>query len=100
MDDITKKALRERTELFIKSINLAVVCDLASSYNGNRPCSIFSDPLTDSYNICYPVVFGSTAGGTANEKWIVRIPLEPCVELVDEKLENEVAVMRFVMIGR
>ena len=94
MDDIVKRSVEKKTELFIQSIHPDVVCTLASSYNKGRPCSIFSEPKRGSYNICYPIVFESMAGGVADQKWIVRIPLEPRVELVDEKLENEVAVMR------
>jgi hypothetical protein len=96
MDDIIKKLIEEKTELFIKSIHPVAVCTLASSYNGGRPCSIVSDPMRGSYNICYPVVFKSTVEGVPDQTWMVRIPLEPRVELVDEKLENEVAVMRLV----
>jgi hypothetical protein len=100
MDDIIKGSVEKNTEEFIKSIHSDVVCALASSYNKGRPCSILSEPKRGSYNICYPIVFKPMADGSVDQKWVVRIPLEPRVKLVDEKLENEVAVMRFVHFAR
>ncbi|KAI9768151.1 MAG: hypothetical protein M1839_004178 [Geoglossum umbratile] len=96
MDDLVKKSVRKKTDLFIKSISSTTVCNIASSYNDQRPCRIFSEPTKGSYNICYPVAFMTTGG---IQKWVVRIPLEPRVGFVDEKLENEVAVMRSVLVG-
>ncbi|RDL30802.1 uncharacterized protein BP5553_10147 [Venustampulla echinocandica] len=93
VDAIVEKSIDEQTELFINSIDPATVCSIASSHNNGASCTLISNPLRGSFNICYPVIFGPDGNG---QKWIVRIPLVPRVALVDEKLESEVAVMNFV----
>lgn len=94
VDAILKKSVDEQTELFINSINPATVCTIASSHNSGASCTLISEPLRGSFNICYPVAFSPDGCG---QKWIVRIPLVPRVALVDEKLESEVAVMKCVI---
>jgi hypothetical protein len=93
MNAAVKQRVKIARERFINSIDLSIVCQLASSYNDGEPCHVFQEPMAGSYNICYPVLFSSQSDSKM-KKWIVRIPLPPCVAFVDEKLESEIATMR------
>ncbi|KAK0721847.1 hypothetical protein B0T26DRAFT_700441 [Lasiosphaeria miniovina] len=73
---------------FIDSIDPDAVCSLASLHNSSKNCRMFRDAASGSYNVCYFVEFDD---GT---QWVVRIPLEPCISNVWDKVQSEVATIR------
>ncbi|KAK3379043.1 kinase-like domain-containing protein [Lasiosphaeria ovina] len=75
---------------FIDSIDLNAVCSLASLHNSSKNCRMFRDAASGSYNVCYFVEFDD---GT---QWVVRIPLEPCISNVWDKVQSEVATIRYL----
>lgn len=79
---------------FIASISEDEVCRLASLYHAGDTCTFFAPPVRGSYNICYLVQFHSIIGNGGGEKWVVRIPLSPCLAFGDSKLESEIATMQ------
>ena len=82
---VQSRVYRER-DRFIASIREEDVCRLASSYRNNDPCAYFEKPTCGSYNMCYLVQFGD------GEKWVVRVPLAPCLAFGGRsKLESEIA---------
>lgn len=84
---------RER-ERFSASIRDEAVCSLAASYHNGDACEFFKAPIRGSYNICYFVQFYSLIDG-AGDKWVVRVPLAPCLAFGSRsKLESEVATMQ------
>ncbi|KAM4063675.1 phosphotransferase enzyme family protein [Hirsutella rhossiliensis] len=87
---LTSEQLKTREEEFISSIDRDAVCALASRYNHQKPCRIINS-ARGSFNVCFFVHFYTT--GT---KWVVRIPIEPAIYNVWEKLQSEVATMRYI----
>lgn len=77
---------------FIDSIDEKSVCRLASRYNNSKPCQIFQDSMLGAFNICCFVEFPED-----NTRWVVRIPIEPYIYNVWQKLQSEVATMRCVI---
>ncbi|GAB1317840.1 hypothetical protein MFIFM68171_08050 [Madurella fahalii] len=84
----TAKQIEEGLKAFIDSIDPDAVCKLASLHNSSKACRIFRDPANGSYNVCYFVEFED---GT---KWVVRIPLEPYISNIWDKVQSEVATIR------
>lgn len=84
----TAEQIEEDLKAFIDSIDPSAVCRLASRHNSSKTCRIFRDPANGSYNVCYFVEF---EGGT---QWVVRIPLEPSISNVWDKVQSEVATIR------
>lgn len=78
-----------KVKAFIDSIDPIAVCGLASRHNNSKPCRIFQDAASGSYNVCFFVEFVDE-----NTKWVVRIPLEPSIHNVWDKIQSEVATMR------
>jgi len=70
------------------------VCRLAASrHNGDLP-HFFQPPTRGSYNMCYFVRFGTGVEGEG-DKWVVRVPLDPCLAFGGKsKLESEIATMK------
>jgi hypothetical protein len=64
------------------------VCTLASSYNDEKPCRIVNS-ARGGFNMCYYVEFLDSS-----TTWAVRIPIEPAVYSVWDKLQSEVAATR------
>ncbi|KAK0621928.1 phosphotransferase enzyme family-domain-containing protein [Bombardia bombarda] len=121
-DRIVQARVHKNRQDFIESINEDDICRLASSYHGGDPCSFFKPPDRGSYNSCYFVEFGGSAGigigrsrgddvtgsngssdGFNNSKkrggdrWVVRVPLSPYLAMpAYDKLESEVAVMQLI----
>ncbi|OAA63396.1 phosphotransferase enzyme family protein [Niveomyces insectorum RCEF 264] len=83
--DRSKKACAE----FIQAIQPEEILQLASSYHDNEPCKIFRPPAHGSFNVCFFVAF-------EKDHWVVRLPIPSSVFWVDEKLEAEVATMKYV----
>ncbi|RYO89569.1 hypothetical protein DL764_008558 [Monosporascus ibericus] len=84
----TAEEKEHKLKAFINSIDPDAVCSLASRYNSSKPCRIFQDAANGSYNVCFVVEFD------ANTKWIVRIPSEPSIHNVWDKVQSEVATMQ------
>jgi len=78
----TSEQIENRLKLFIASINPDAVRKLASQHDSSKTCRMFRDPVNGSYNVCYFVEFED---GT---KWVVRIPLEPSVFNVWDKVQS------------
>ena len=85
---LTDEQIEEGVKAFIDSIDTNDVCKLASQHNSSKTCRIFRDAAHGSYNVCYFVEFED---GT---KWVVRIPLEPYIANVWDKIQSEVATVR------
>jgi hypothetical protein len=78
---------RERdTNEFIASIDIDAICSLASRQNGGLPCSIRCR-RQGSFNVCFVIDF---ADGTTQ---LVRLPIEPAVQNVWDKVRSEVCTM-------
>ncbi|KAF8866939.1 hypothetical protein BDZ45DRAFT_667604 [Acephala macrosclerotiorum] len=90
-DEIVDHRVREERERFIRAVDQEAICLLASSYHNGEPCSIFMKCSHGSYNLCIYVSFSPSG-----DRWVVRIPITPCLAFVDEKLAQEIAAMRCV----
>lgn len=85
---LTPEQRDDKEESFIASIDRSAVCALASSYNDEKPCRIMNS-VQGGFNMCFFIKFRN--GITT---WVVRIPIEPAVRSVWDKLQSEVATMR------
>jgi hypothetical protein len=91
---IQTRVHRERDQ-FIATICEDNVCRLASCYHNGELCSFFREPARGSYNICYFVHFPSHSSDEDTEKWVVRVPLAPCLAYGgSSKLESEIATIQ------
>ncbi|KAI8943968.1 phosphotransferase enzyme family protein [Xylaria longipes] len=87
-DLIAKTRIHKERDAFVATIGERQVCNLASSYRRGDRCHSFKEPVRGSYNICFFVEFDD------GEKWVVRIPLAPCLAFgAKSKLESEIATM-------
>jgi hypothetical protein len=86
----TAEQIEEDEKTFIDSIDPGAICRLASLYNGSKTCRIFRNAAHGSYNVCYFVEFEDGV------RWVVRIPLEPSIANVWDKVQSEVATIRWV----
>jgi hypothetical protein len=85
----TAEQLDHEKNTFIDSIDQDAVCALASqNYNGN-PCEIFGT-ANGSYNACFFVRFP-----VDNTRWTVRVPIEPAIHKVWDKVQSEVTTMKY-----
>ncbi len=119
-DEIVRHRVRAARDFFIDSIDPAAVCRLASSYHNDDSCALFKPAKRGSFNVCFFVEFSPPIGrhvaavseserasgvsdGTASseggdckcDRWVVRIAITPHLAFVDEKLQTEVATMRY-----
>lgn len=79
------------TKQFIDSISRQSVCHLVSRHTGGQTCSVIEDKLAyGSFNVCFFVRLDSDAS-----ERIVRIPMGPVVVSAWEKLQSEVATIRY-----
>lgn len=85
----TDEQHRIRKKAFIDSIDRNAVCSLASRYNNSKPCRIFQDATNGSFNVCFFVEFVGE-----DTRWVVRLPIEPAIHNVWDKVQSEVATMR------
>jgi hypothetical protein len=85
---LTAEQIEEGLKVFIDFIDPNDVCKLASQHNSSKACRIFREPANGSYNVCYFVEFEDST------KWVVRIPLVPCISNVWDKVQSEVATIR------
>ncbi len=86
----TAEQVEKALNAFIDSIDPNAVCRLASQHNSSKTCRMFQDPANGSCNVCYCVEFED---GT---QWVVRIPLEPSISNVWDKVQSEVDTIRWV----
>ncbi|KAJ9130438.1 Aminoglycoside 3'-phosphotransferase/choline kinase domain protein [Pleurostoma richardsiae] len=91
---VEEKVVLER-EAFIASIDRDAIRDLASSYHNGDECTIFR-MRHGSFNVCFFVEFDPPPHGRRRDKWVVRIPFPGRVPWVDEKIDSEVATMKYV----
>ncbi|KAF4626308.1 hypothetical protein G7Y89_g11853 [Cudoniella acicularis] len=93
---VQARIYRDRDQ-FIASIRDDDVCRLAALYHNGDTCTFFKPPSRGSYNICYFVQFQSSCIERDGDKWVVRVPLAPCLAFGGRsKLESEVATMQLV----
>ena len=93
-DSIVQSRVHRERDQFIASIHEDDVCRLASSHHNGDHCTFFQSPRRGSYNICYFVHFLSNSSEDV-EKWVVRVPLGPCLAHGSRsKLESEIATMQ------
>ncbi|KAF7857309.1 hypothetical protein EAF04_009550 [Stromatinia cepivora] len=96
-DRIVQSRVHRERDQFIATICEDDVCRLASSYHDGDLCSFFKSLVRGSYNICYFVHFTSNNSNEDVEKWVVRVPLAPCLAYGgNTKLESEIATMQLV----
>lgn len=83
------KAVKDAADAFIESLQTSAVEALASRHNHGKPCKV-SHRLHRSFNVCYFVEFEDGLS------WTVRIPITPRLHSPWEKLQSEVATLRYV----
>ncbi|KAJ4854610.1 phosphotransferase enzyme family domain-containing protein [Trichoderma breve] len=88
--DATEDQVNEAKRTFIESLDLHAICDLASRYNNGKSCRVVSKK-NGSFNVCFFVEFDHDGS-----KWTVRIPIEAAQNSAWEKLESEVATIRYL----
>lgn len=109
-DRIVQSRVHRERDQFIAAIHEDDICRLASSHHNGDPCKFFKPPSRGSYNICYfvqflshgPDIVADTGSGNGKhfrdayvEKWVVRVPLAPCLAFGGRnKLESEIATMQ------
>ncbi|KAG8425780.1 hypothetical protein J3459_009700 [Metarhizium acridum] len=81
---------------FITSIDEREILKLASSYHNNEPCQIFQPVKHGSFNVCFFVQFSTPASDGVPERWVVRLPIPESIPWIDEKIDVEVATMKYV----
>lgn len=88
---------RARTR-FIESIDRDAIPELASSHHQNVSCRFFKPLRHGGFNVCFFVEFESPDSLSSKDRWVVRVPIpgRTPVAWIDEKLEVEVATMKYV----
>lgn len=86
--DVTasKKAKQE----FMASLSRDAIRKLASRYNEYKPCEIFGE-ANGSFNACFFVLFPDDGA-----RWVVRVPIEIEFQQPWEKLQSEVATVKYL----
>lgn len=89
---LTWEQTNAQIEEFIDSISEEAICDLASRYRGQGPCTVVGRDR-GSFNVCFFVRF-DTDTDHDHARWVVRVPLEPVVVDSWAKTQSEVATLR------
>lgn len=84
---LTDQQRKLKSDEFIESIDTDAIRALASKYNGGLPCSIRCR-RQGSFNVCFILDFPD---GTTR---LVRLPIEPAVHDVWDKVRSEVYTMQ------
>lgn len=84
---LTDQQRKLRGDEFINSIDTNAICALASKHNGGLSCSIRCR-RQGSFNVCFILDFPD---GTTR---LVRLPIEPAVHDVWDKVRSEVYTMQ------
>lgn len=85
---LTCEQIDDKVHNFITSISEDAICRLASRHNGGQPCRVVGRDK-GSFNICFFIRFENGI------KWTIRVPIEPVVEDAWNKVQSEVATMRY-----
>ena len=94
-DGVVQARVHHDRDCFIASIHDEDICRLAASHHNGDTCTFFKPPTRGSYNICYFVQFPSASIEGDGDRWVVRVPLAPCLAFGGKsKLESEVATMQ------
>ncbi|PNY23580.1 Aminoglycoside phosphotransferase [Tolypocladium capitatum] len=80
-----------RREAYIKSIEIADVCKLASNNNMMKVCHEFRQHEHGSFNVCFFLEFPSDG-----KKWVVRFPIGPVLHGAWRKLQSEISTMEYI----
>ncbi|KAL6361100.1 hypothetical protein LRP88_04562 [Fusarium phalaenopsidis] len=83
----TKEQDTQVKNTFIESLDLDAVCALASRYNDGKPSQVV-DSKNGSFNACFFVRFGQDG-----PEWVVRVPIEPILDNLWDKVLSEVATI-------
>ncbi|KAH7157741.1 hypothetical protein B0J13DRAFT_581780 [Dactylonectria estremocensis] len=89
---ILKTEVEREIERFVESINTNAICRLASSYHGGVPCQKSRVPKHGCFNVCIFVVFNTSPP----DRWVVRIALPALAAWIDERIETQLANMKYV----
>lgn len=84
---LTYQQRKLRSDEFVNSIDTDAIRALASKYNGGLSC-IIRRRCQGSFNVCYILDFPN---GTTR---LVRLPIEPVVHELWDKVRSEVYTMR------
>ncbi|KAF5020347.1 hypothetical protein F66182_7630 [Fusarium sp. NRRL 66182] len=97
MRDLIAEAKAQAAEkAFVTSIDERDILDLASLYHDNKPCQVFQPSKQGSYNVCFFVQFAAPSTGGSPDRCVVRIPIPEQIPWIDEKIDVEVATMKYV----
>ncbi|KAH6973808.1 hypothetical protein BKA56DRAFT_645862 [Ilyonectria sp. MPI-CAGE-AT-0026] len=89
---ILKDKAKKNRQRFIDSLDTEAICRLALSYRGGIPCTTFGSPKHGSFNVCVFVEFEISP----SKRWAVRMPIPTRAAWIDEKIETELATMKYV----
>ncbi|KAM5349986.1 hypothetical protein ACJ41O_006491 [Fusarium nematophilum] len=81
---------------FVKSVDEKSILRLASLYHSDEPCKIFRPTEYGSYNACFFVEFIGPSSIGRFDRWVVRIPIPARVPWINEKLDAEIATMKYI----
>ncbi|GAB0132414.1 hypothetical protein EsDP_00000852 [Epichloe bromicola] len=97
MRDLIVEAKAEAAlQRFITSIDESEILKLASSYHDNDPCQMFQPIKHGSFNVCFFVQFATPSSEGVPDRWVVRIPIPDQIPWIDEKIDVEIATMKYV----
>ncbi|OAA60585.1 Aminoglycoside phosphotransferase [Niveomyces insectorum RCEF 264] len=89
----TAEQLDAAKKSFISAIDPDAVCRLASRHHPTaRPCRVFSETASGSFNACFFVEFDDAQ----HTKWNVRVAIMPALDDAWAKVQSEVATMRYI----
>ncbi|KAM0741879.1 hypothetical protein ACQRIT_002056 [Beauveria bassiana] len=86
--DVT--ASKRAKQEFMASLSRDAIRKLASRYNEYKPCKIFGE-ANGSFNACFFVLFPDDGA-----RWVVRVPIEIEFQQPWEKLQSEVATVKYL----
>ncbi|KAM3497916.1 hypothetical protein MY10362_008745 [Beauveria mimosiformis] len=86
--DVT--ASKRAKQAFMASLSRDAIRKLASRYNEHKPCEIFGED-NGSFNACFFVLFPDDGA-----RWVVRVPIETEFQQPWEKLQSEVATVKYL----
>ncbi|KAH0594388.1 hypothetical protein MHUMG1_07738 [Metarhizium humberi] len=95
-DLILDAKAQEAPQRFIASIDQSEILKLASSYHDNEPCQVFQPVKHGSFNVCFFVQFATPSSDGVPDRWVVRLPIPEEVPWIDEKMDVEIATMKYV----
>lgn len=93
----TMEQLQEAKTKFLDAICPEAVCRLASRYHhASRPCRVFGEAASGSFNACFFVELDDEF----KTQWNVRVAVGPALVDAWAKVQSEVATMRYVICSR